>query len=481
LTAAGSPYVITGTDSDTDGDSGTWTYTLTVIALPVNTSVLTQTSPTTGTVVTTSSGEFTAGPITVEHNVGPVTFVTTASNPNLAVSSSGEITTTGSLAVGTYIVSGTDSDPSGDHGTWTFTLTVTAALVTVTFDANGGTGVMAPESENQPTALSLNLFKRTKYTFVDWNTSANGSGEKYSNGTVYSFSAPTQLFAQWRSGKVPTHSITFKANGGSGVEASEVDNTPTAISENHFKRNGFKFVNWNTAANGSGATFESGATYPFKKSVVLYAQWKKAAVAVVPEVVFVANGGVGAMSPEHHHGPAALADNHFTRKHFTFAKWNTAPNGSGVSYANGAAFSFASSTTLYAQWKKDKAVVVPPPTGPKRSGVPIGTFAPGTATLTSELESQVGDLASTVKTEGKTQITLYGYGDKLTVANEHNQSFLKASITLGRTRAAAVATYLEGRLTALGVKGWTISIDSASLTASGSNNSDAATVFASMS
>jgi outer membrane protein OmpA-like peptidoglycan-associated protein len=482
LTASSSPYVITGTDSDAHGDTGTWTYTLTVVASPSsNAAVLVQTSATSGTVATTSSGTFTAGSITVDHNVGPVTFVTTNSNPNLAVSSSGVITTTGSLTIGTHSVSGTDSDASGDSGTWTYALTVTRAVETVTFNANGGTGVMPPQSENEPSALSLNSFRRAKHTFIDWNTTADGSGVNYANGTVFSFTAPIELFAQWKAGKIPSRRITFRANGGSGSEAAESDNTPTAISKNHFKRTRYKFVDWNTAANGSGTTFKAGATYVFKTSVILYAQWKKVAVAIVlREVVFVANGGAGRMSPEYHHGSATLTANHFTRTHFTFVDWNSAANGSGTAYANEATFSFTSSTTLYAQWKKNKVAVVPPPMGKARSGVPVGPFAIGTSSLTPELESQIGNLTDTVKTEGKTQITLYGYGDKLTVANEHDQSFLAANLTLGRMRAAAVATYLEGSLTALGLKGWTISIEAASLAAPNSNNSDAATVFAAL-
>jgi uncharacterized repeat protein (TIGR02543 family) len=482
LTLSGSPYVITGTDSDAYGDTGTWTYTLTVATSPVGTTGLVQTSPTSGTVVTTSSSTFTAGPITVEHNVGAVTFVTTKSNPNLAVSTAGLITTTGPLVVGTYSVAGTDSDAGGDSGTWTYTLTVTGAVVTVTFNANGGTGVMSPQSENEPSALSHNSFKRAKYTFVDWNTSANGLGVSYANGTVFPFTEATELFAQWRAGKAPSRTIKFKANGGSGSEASESNDTATAISINHFTRSGYKFVDWNTAANGSGTTFTVGATYAFKASVTLYAQWKKVVVAIIShEVVFVGNGGAGKMSPERHHGSAPLSANQFTRTHFTFVSWNTAANGSGVAYENEAAFSFTSSRTLYAQWKKDKVAISPPPTGVQRSGVPVGAFAQGSSSLTPELQSQVGDLANTVKSEGKTQITLYGYGDRLTVANEHDQSFLAANITLGRMRAQAVATYLEGQLTALGLKGWTISIEATSLAAPGSGNADAATVFAALS
>ena len=99
LVASSTPYSITGTDSDADGDGGTWSFSLTVTA-SLHKTTLTQTSSTGGIVVTTSSGTFSAGPITVENNAGPVTFLVTEPNDDLAVSPAGVITTTKSLDVG---------------------------------------------------------------------------------------------------------------------------------------------------------------------------------------------------------------------------------------------------------------------------------------------------------------------------------------------------------------------------------------------
>ena len=46
-------------------------------------------------------------------------------------------------------------------------------------------------------------------------------------------------------------------------------------------------------------------------------------------------------------GPDA---NTFTRTGYSFSGWNTAANGSGTAYADGATYSFAADVTLYAQW-----------------------------------------------------------------------------------------------------------------------------------
>ncbi|MFZ0769230.1 MAG: InlB B-repeat-containing protein, partial [Acidimicrobiales bacterium] len=281
LASSGTPYTISGSDSDAYGDTGTWTFALTVE--PSGTVVsINQTSATTGTTTSAASATFVSGPIAVENNVGPVTFVTTVSNSALSVSSAGNITTTGLLKAGKYTASGTDSDTRGDVGTWTYTLTVTAVVTTVTFDANGGAGSMTPENASIPTALALNTFARSGYSFVDWNTAANGSGTKYANGASYPFNASITLYAQWKMGKAVTHTVMFNANAGSGSMAPEHENTPTGLTVNAFTRAGYTFVDWNTAANGSGARYANGAIYPFTASITLFAQWKVHHVAVPP-------------------------------------------------------------------------------------------------------------------------------------------------------------------------------------------------------
>ena len=54
---------------------------------------------------------------------------------NVLVSSSGQVTTAASLPVGTYEVTGTMNDGSGDTGTWSYTLYVTGGVITETHKA----------------------------------------------------------------------------------------------------------------------------------------------------------------------------------------------------------------------------------------------------------------------------------------------------------------------------------------------------------
>ena len=142
---------------------------------------------------------------------------------------------------------------------------------TVTFNSNGGTGSMAPQIANVPTALTLNSFTRTGYTFAGWNTLANGTGTNYTDGAVYSFSADITLYAKWTA--LPDHTVTFNSNGGTGTMAPQAANVPTALTLNSFTRTGYTFAGWNTLANGTGTNYTDGAVYSFSADISLYAQW----------------------------------------------------------------------------------------------------------------------------------------------------------------------------------------------------------------
>jgi uncharacterized repeat protein (TIGR02543 family) len=84
----------------------------------------------------------------------------------------------------------------------------TLAVFTVTFLANNGSGSMSPQSSQVSTILNSNSFTRTKYNFVSWNTSADGSGTTYLDGANFNFSSNISLYATWIA--IPT--ITSQPN-----------------------------------------------------------------------------------------------------------------------------------------------------------------------------------------------------------------------------------------------------------------------------
>ncbi len=73
-------------------------------------------------------------------------------------------------------------------------------VYTVTFDANGGTGVMKSQTfvKNVSQALVSNKFKRKGYIFSKWNTIPDGTGVAYSDAKEISLNEDLTLYAQWK-------------------------------------------------------------------------------------------------------------------------------------------------------------------------------------------------------------------------------------------------------------------------------------------
>ncbi|MGA2527678.1 MAG: hypothetical protein ABSG36_00795 [Acidimicrobiales bacterium] len=123
-------YSISGTDADAYGDIGTWNYTLIV-----SPATLVQSAPQTNSVAPSASASFKTQ-LNTQNNVGALSFVTfstsgpTGATTGIVVSSSGVVSATGTLELGTYRASGSDTDAYGDTGAWSFTLTVSASAIT---------------------------------------------------------------------------------------------------------------------------------------------------------------------------------------------------------------------------------------------------------------------------------------------------------------------------------------------------------------
>jgi len=80
-----------------------------------------------------------------------------------------------------------------------------ATTYTVTFNANGGTGTMNPQTFTQGVAknLSTNTFTKQEYAFLGWATSADGE-VVYTDGASYTASDNITLYAVWGVAEVPT-------------------------------------------------------------------------------------------------------------------------------------------------------------------------------------------------------------------------------------------------------------------------------------
>lgn len=104
-----------------------------------------------------------------------------------------------------------------------------------------------------------------RYTFVGWNPEVVVAEEDATYTAQYS--ATARVF----------YTITFDANGGVGEMAAQTFEVgvDTALNANTFTREGYRFIGWNTAADGSGATYaDEGAILELTGDMTLYAQWQ---------------------------------------------------------------------------------------------------------------------------------------------------------------------------------------------------------------
>ena len=98
--------------------------------------------------------------------------------------------------------------------------------------------------------------------------------DKIENGNISFY---TDMFSNYA--MVAVYEVTFDANGGSGnMEALPVSNGKATLTKNAFTRSGYTFTGWNTAADGSGMSYEDEGTVPISNNLTLYAQWKADAI-----------------------------------------------------------------------------------------------------------------------------------------------------------------------------------------------------------
>ena len=210
----------------------------------------------------------------------------------------------------------------------------------IKFNANGGRGLMPDQEIRAGTDnnLNRNIFTRTGYTYTGWNTKADGTGTSYANnsivGNIDSSSKTLVLFAQWQPNN---YTLKFDANSGQGSMEDQIFTYDIAqnITENAFTKTGYGFARWNTKADGTGKDYsnkELVTNLLTDGEMTLYAQWS----ANTYTVNFDANSGQGSMESQTYtyDKTYTLPQNVFTKTGYTFQKWNTKADGTGINYNN---------------------------------------------------------------------------------------------------------------------------------------------------
>ncbi|MCL2435538.1 MAG: InlB B-repeat-containing protein [Lentimicrobiaceae bacterium] len=120
--------------------------------------------------------------------------------------------------------------------------------VYVTFDGNGAANEMPTQEflPGTPKKLRANVFNRPCYTFIEWNTSPDGTGTAYADRQTINISNNLNLYAQWQGN---TYTLTFNATGGTVTPTSKqvVCGEPIGVLPTP-EREGFAFNGWRISA-----------------------------------------------------------------------------------------------------------------------------------------------------------------------------------------------------------------------------------------
>ncbi len=222
--------------------------------------------------------------------------------------------------------------------------------ITVSYNANGGTGAPSSQTKyfNESLTLSSNTPTRNGYTFLGWSESSTATTPTYSAGSSFTTNANTTLYAVWKQ-DVKTYTISYDANGGSGAPASQTIEYASCLllTLDIPTREGYTFLGWSESSTATTPTYERGDFYcDAEKSVILYAVWTPNTYTVS----YDANGGSGAPASQikTHGVTLTLSSTVPIRSGYTFLGWSTS---SGATYQPGASFTTNANTMLYAVWQ----------------------------------------------------------------------------------------------------------------------------------
>jgi hypothetical protein len=234
----------------------------------------------------------------------------------------------------------------------TYKASMSANEYELVYEVNGGKGYMPNDTLlfNETVMLDSNLFSYANYSFIGWNTAANGSGTAYTDTAEYTMTVEGDtLYAQWIANE---YLLVFNANGGDGAMTNQpiAFNDTVNLNLNLFTKVGYSFTGWNIVKDGSGTAYADEAEYTMlTEGDTLYAQW----TINEYDLVFDANGGEGTMANQTiaFNTTVTINANAFTKTDYSFGGWNTVADGSGTTFANEADFVMnVEGDTLYAQW-----------------------------------------------------------------------------------------------------------------------------------
>lgn len=240
--------------------------------------------------------------------------------------------------------------PAVSYGGWnayTFSVPYPAqASYTISYNANGGTGAPGNQTKYQGTSLTLSSTKPTRS-----NSTATG------------------------------YTVTFNGNGG----------TPSKTSQAATNTTSYTFSKWNTKSDGSGTSYDAGASYTADAAATLYAQWSSSTTkgSITTATATRSNGSASRVVTINANGGSSTVTSRTSTATVTYSctGWFTATSGGTKRAASGGSYTPSATETVYAQWSSTtgsySAVTLPTTAQCTRSGYNLLGFATSSTATTA--------------------------------------------------------------------------------------------------
>jgi hypothetical protein len=238
---------------------------------------------------------------------------------------------------------------------------------------SGAWGALIPNSN----ANGVRRIEQRSYAgdILGYNLSTNGTWPSGATTASPTSGAAAIAITLSDAPLIPSLTVTYSGNDNTGGAAPvdgaspyNPDATVTVLGNtNGLLKAGYAFSRWNTAADGSGASYNAGDTFAISSNTTLYAQWM---VAASYTVTYNGNGNTSGTAPMDASSPYSAGcsvtvlgnTGGLARDGYAFSGWNTASDGSGSALNAGSSFTVSSNTILYATWSANPVITVSPTT-----------------------------------------------------------------------------------------------------------------------
>lgn len=252
------------------------------------------------------------------------------------------------------------------NGTLTLYAQWTPGEAGLTYDGNGATGGKTdpqPGKTDEKINVRDNGFTRDGYMFVTWNTQADCKGKAVNPGDKWTLQGSSTLYACW-AGTAQT--LAYHGNGATGgntaVQSGKTGDELTT-NANGFTRDGYTFVRWDTAKDGSGTAYGEGkngvSQYTMKPAGNdLYAIWKANPATIQYRNDWPNTTGSTPDTTGSTGDTVTVSQNGFDRPGYTFTGWSTSKRGDPSLNPGDKHTLEPGTTTVWAQWKANPAHLV---------------------------------------------------------------------------------------------------------------------------